>query len=128
MAELTDGAASPEDRAADASTSKPGTVLGDAGVDAVFPGFLEAAPDAVVIGDREGRIVQVNSQTEQLFGYPRAELVGRPIEVLIPERFRSRHPGHRTAYFGIRTCGPWARASSSSGCAGTERSSRSRSA
>lgn len=99
MAKRTDGAASPEDRSADASASKPGSGLGDRVVDGVFPGFLDAAPDALVIADRAGRIVLINSQTEQLFGYPRAELVGQPIEVLIPQRFRARHPEHRTAYF-----------------------------
>jgi PAS domain S-box-containing protein len=68
-------------------------------IDASFPGFLEAAPDAVVIVDAQGRIVLINSQTERLFGYPRTELLGRSIEVLIPERFRRRHPGHRNTYF-----------------------------
>ena len=64
-----------------------------------FQGFLEAAPDAVVIVDPNGRIVLVNSQTEKLFGYPRAELLGQAVEILIPERFRGRHPGHRGGYF-----------------------------
>ena len=67
-------------------------------VDARFRGFLEAAPDAVVIVDRGGHIVLVNSQTERLFGYTRAELVGKAVEVLVPQRFRDGHPGHRTAY------------------------------
>jgi PAS domain S-box-containing protein len=63
-----------------------------------FTGFLEAAPDAVVIVNDRGTIVLVNSQTERLFGYPRSELVGQPVELLVPSRFRGRHPGHREAY------------------------------
>ncbi len=57
----------------------------------LFHGFLEASPDAVAIVDGGGMIVQVNSQTENLFGYRREELVGRPLEVLMPERFREMH-------------------------------------
>jgi PAS domain S-box-containing protein len=61
-------------------------------------GFLEAAPDAVVIANQEGRIVQINGQTERLFGYGRDELLGQPVEILMPERYRSKHSGHRAAF------------------------------
>ena len=57
--------------------------------------FLESVPDAMVAVDGEGTILQVNSQTEQLFGYDREELIGKKIEMLIPERYRGRHHQHR---------------------------------
>ncbi|MFI8264548.1 PAS domain S-box protein [Streptomyces sp. NPDC085665] len=63
-----------------------------------FRALLEAAPDAMVIVDDDGVIRLVNAQTETLFGYPRDELLGRPVEVLVPQRFREQHPRHRLSY------------------------------
>jgi PAS domain S-box-containing protein len=64
-----------------------------------FRGLLESAPDAMVIVGKDGRIILVNAQTEKLFGYPRAELLDNTVEMLVPQRFRDRHPQHRTGYF-----------------------------
>jgi protein-histidine pros-kinase len=63
-----------------------------------FRELLEAAPDAMVIVDGGGDILLVNRQTERLFDYDREELLGRPVEALIPERFRRGHVAHREAY------------------------------
>ena len=59
---------------------------------------VEAAPSGMVMTNSEGRILMVNAHAEKLFGYGRAELIGRPIEMLVPERFRRAHPGFRGAY------------------------------
>jgi formate hydrogenlyase transcriptional activator len=67
--------------------------------DEKFRRLLEAAPDAMVIVDRGGRIVLINSQTESMFGYIREELLNQPVEILIPENFRNQHPQHREAYY-----------------------------
>lgn len=68
------------------------------GSEAKLWGFLESAPDAIVIADRKGQIVLVNAQTEKMFGYQRDELIGEPVEILVPERFRKVHAEHRTRY------------------------------
>src|SRR5438270_6653370 len=60
--------------------------------------LFEAAPDALVTIDGDGEIALANAQVEHLFGYGRHELVGRPIEVLMPERFWQSHVGHRARY------------------------------
>jgi PAS domain S-box-containing protein len=64
-----------------------------------FRSLLESAPDAMVIVGRDGLIALVNSQTERLFGYRREELLGKPVELLVPDRYRGKHPGHRTGFF-----------------------------
>jgi PAS domain S-box-containing protein len=63
-----------------------------------FRRLLESAPDAMAIVDRGGKIVLVNAQTEHCFGYRREELLGQPVEILVPERFRAQHVEDRAAY------------------------------
>jgi len=63
-----------------------------------FRALLECAPDAMVIVDASGNITLVNAQSEKLFGYKREELLGQPVENLIPNRFRKNHLGHRKEF------------------------------
>ncbi|MFN9372905.1 MAG: PAS domain S-box protein [Planctomycetaceae bacterium] len=65
----------------------------------LFELAVEAAPNAMVLIGRNGRISMVNRQAMVLFGYTREELVGQPIELLIPERFRAQHPTQRDQFF-----------------------------
>ncbi|HTS07575.1 MAG TPA: PAS domain S-box protein, partial [Candidatus Eisenbacteria bacterium] len=60
--------------------------------------LFESAPDAMVLANRDGQIVAVNSKTEKMFGYRREELVGEPVEKLMPQRLRKSHLAHRTRY------------------------------
>src|SRR4051812_18105010 len=67
-------------------------------VDDRYRQLLDTAPDAMVIANAAGQIEFVNLQTEKVFGYSRSELVGQPIELLIPDRFRASHVQHRTRF------------------------------
>ncbi len=70
--------------------------------------LLDTAPDAMVVIGDDAQIQLVNVQTEKLFGYTRDELVGRPLDLLIPERFRGAHPGQMRRFFanpGARSMG-----------------------
>ncbi len=87
-----------------------------------FRGLLESAPDAIVIVNQRGEIVLVNSQTERLFGYPRVQLLGQGIEMLIPARYRVRHPAYRSGFFDAPLPRPMGAGLELSGlrCDGTE--------
>lgn len=80
----------------------------DKAKDILFRNLLESAPDAVVIVNERGRIELANKQVETLFGYRKSELIGRHVEMLIPERYVSDHAHHRKGYFqtpAVRTMG-----------------------
>jgi PAS domain S-box-containing protein len=64
-----------------------------------FRQVVEWAPNAMVMANRDGVIEMVNAQAERVFGYARAELLGQPVEMLVPERFRGGHPGMRRLFF-----------------------------
>jgi rsbT co-antagonist protein RsbR len=74
--------------------------------DAMFRGLLESAPDAMVIVAPSGRIELVNRQAEELFGYSREDLTGQYVEILVPPRFRGRHPLHRDEFFAAARSRP----------------------
>ena len=66
--------------------------------DAFVRGLIEAAPDGIVVTDEAGVILLVNRQTEELFGYDRGELLGHPVDDLLPDHLRQVHRAHRTRY------------------------------
>lgn len=78
------------------------TTVRDISVDdsseAYFRNILESAPDAMVIIDEHGKISVVNQQAEKMFGYRRAEMLGKDIEILLPDKVRDAHVSHRTKY------------------------------
>lgn len=78
----------------------PQTAMSAPPSDEPFRLVVEAAPNAMVMIDGEGRIVMVNAQAERVFGYSRAELLGQHVEMLVPARFRGHHPALRTAFAG----------------------------
>lgn len=63
-----------------------------------FRNLLESAPDAIVIVDQHGRIVIINEQAERVFGYPRSELIGASVDMLVPETLRAQHAGYRVEF------------------------------
>jgi formate hydrogenlyase transcriptional activator len=63
-----------------------------------FRSLFEFSPDAIIVTDQDGKIAETNGQVEKFFGYSRGELVGQPVEMLVPERFQQAHPGHRKEY------------------------------
>src|SRR5260221_2239954 len=64
-----------------------------------FQGIVEAMPNAIILVNKEGKIAYLNNQTEKLFGYNRAGLVGQAVEILIPERYHKNHPQFRNMFF-----------------------------
>jgi PAS domain S-box-containing protein len=83
---------------ATASTSDSGFTAALSSAE-LFRQLLESAPDAIVGIGPDGAIVLVNAQTETLFGYARDELIGEPVEKLVPARYHGAHGGHRSGYF-----------------------------
>ncbi|MBX3728851.1 MAG: PAS domain S-box protein [Candidatus Sumerlaeia bacterium] len=97
--ESVDGGVSlvlPSDGAAH-SSAKPAAFRSELS-DEMLRLVVESCPSGLVMVDSSGAIVLVNAETERLFGYPREELLGRSVDVLVPERFRGGHPGHRAQY------------------------------
>jgi PAS domain S-box-containing protein len=74
--------------------------------EARFRLVVEAAPNAMIMVGRDGKIALVNKQVETLFGYAREELLGKPIEILVPERFRARHPIYPDSFFQVPSARP----------------------
>jgi sigma-B regulation protein RsbU (phosphoserine phosphatase) len=71
-----------------------------------FRQAVESAPNAIVMVNKSGNIEMINSQTEAFFGYSRSELIGQPVEILVPERFREKHLGYRNAYLAAPVSRP----------------------
>lgn len=87
LKERTDRLERPEKVRGDSSRSLP-----------FYQRLFEFLPDAVIIVHRDGHIVQANAQAERIFGYSREEMIGKPVEILIPDRFSKQHAEYRKAY------------------------------
>ena len=85
----------PEGRDGAATAAEPSAGTGED----YYRDLVETAPDAILVVDHRGLIELVNRQAEVLFGYSRDELIGQPVELLVPERARAVHPSHRASYF-----------------------------
>src|SRR5262249_7606470 len=72
----------------------------------LYKRLVEDAPDATVVVDPNGKIFLVNVQAEIMFGYDREELLGQPVEILVPERFRRRRGNRRARFFSSVGAGP----------------------
>ncbi|WP_374654563.1 PAS domain S-box protein [Dongia sp.] len=83
----------------DAGSASPESCRGADRSDFHFQRVVEAAPSAMVMVNAAGRIELVNVQVERVFGYQRAELIGQPVEILLPQRLREHHPSLRQAFF-----------------------------
>jgi PAS domain S-box-containing protein len=90
----------PEDRPPDSEAQPQSIQQALANSEARFRRVVESSPSALVMIRPNGQIEMVNAQAERVFGYPRAELLGQPVEMLVPERFRKHHPDLRNAFFG----------------------------
>ena len=88
-------AESPDDR----TTPSPDALLAAESLGFGFAwAIVELAPDGILVGDADGRIIMVNRQVEELFGYRRESLIGEPVEILLPARLRHAHEVHRANY------------------------------
>lgn len=72
----------------------------------LFEGVMQSAPDAMILVDRRGTMVMVNRQAERIFGYTTEEMLGKPIEMLIPARFRQSHPEKVAQFFATSSVRP----------------------
>jgi len=94
-------------------------------METIYKRIFETTPDALLVVDHSGYITLVKARAENLFGYDRSELVGQPIEKLVPPRYVSRHAEHRAGFMGEGTADRWGLLSSFMPCKKAALSSRS---
>jgi PAS domain S-box-containing protein len=88
----------PESRSVDLVVAMHENITGRVRTEQYFQAVLEATPDALIMVGPDGHILLINQQTEKLLGYSRPEVLGMPVEMLIPERFQLQHPDNRATY------------------------------